>query len=224
MTAEAVTQEAGHARYTFRVRLSSSARRLLEAEWDRCRWVWNESVAKSRQVHRHNKATGEKRTCGPAQLDKMLTEARARTPWLAAGSSVAQQQVIRDFGKSRAKALKDIKDRLPMRQRAGMPRWKTKREAAPSLNYTRRGFRLKDGRLHLAGGIVVRPVWSRELFAAPSSVRVYRDAVGHWQASFVVVVQVEPLPETGRAIGVDWGVKQTATTTSDTHDLPHAGH
>ncbi|GGP03261.1 transposase [Nonomuraea glycinis] len=224
MTTEAATEDVGHARYTFRVRLSSAARRLLEAEWDRCRWIWNESVAKSMQVYRYNKATGEKRTCGPAQLDKMLTEARERTPWLAAGSSVAQQQVIRDFGKSRAKALKDIKDRLPMRQRAGMPRWKTKREAAASLNYTKRGFRLKDGALHLAGGIVVRPVWSRELPAAPSSVRVYRDAVGHWQASFVVVVQAEPLPETGRAIGVDWGVQQTATTTSDAHDLPQAGH
>ena len=56
--------------------------------------------------------------------------------------------MIRDFGRSRAKAQKDIKDRLPMRRRAGMPRWKKKREAVPSLNYTRRGFRFKDGRLH----------------------------------------------------------------------------
>lgn len=89
-----------------------------------------------------------------------------------------QQQVIRDFGKSRAKALKDIRAGLPMRQRAGMPRYKKKHEALPTLEYTRRGFRLTDGRLHLAGGIVVRPVWSRELPKPPSSVRVYRDAVG----------------------------------------------
>lgn len=87
-----------------------------------------------------------------------------------------QQQLIRDFGKSRAKALKDIKDRLPVRQRAGMPGYKKKHEADPSLNYTKRGFRLKDGRLHLAGGIVLRVVWSRELPAEPSSVRVYRTA------------------------------------------------
>ena len=33
-------------------------------------------------------------------------------------------QLSRDFGKSRAKEFKDIKDRLPRRQRAGMPRWK----------------------------------------------------------------------------------------------------
>ncbi len=107
---------------------------------------------------------------------------------------------------------------------AGMPRWKTKREALPSLNYTRHGFRLKDGRLHLAGGIVLTVAWSRDLPAEPSSVRVYRDSLGHWYASFVVPAQCEPLPGTGRVIGVDWGVKETATTTSDAHDLPHAEH
>lgn len=224
MTTQATTESAGHARYTFRVRLSVPARRGLEAEWDRCRWVWNECVAKSQQVHQAAKATGEKLTCGPAQLDKMLTDARRMTPWLREGSSVPQQQLIRDFGKSRSKALKDIKNRLPMRQRAGMPKYKKKRDALATLNYTQRGFRLKDGRLHLAGGIVVRPVWSRELPEPPSSVRVYRDSVGHWWASFVVRAQTESLPTTGRVIGIDWGVKETATTTSDEYDLPHAQH
>jgi putative transposase len=94
--------------------------------------------------------------------------------------------VIRDFATSRAKALKDIEDRLPQQRRAGMPRFKKKREARPSLNYTKRGFRLRDGRLHLAGGIVLRVVWSRDLPADPSSVRVYQDSLGHWYASFVV--------------------------------------
>ena len=217
---------AGCARYTYRLRVSSGAGAALEAEWARCRWVWNECVAKSRAVHLHNKTTGqkgEKRTCGPAQLDRMLTQAR-RMPWLREGSSVVQQQVIRDFGRSRAKAHKDIQERLPQRQRAGMPGWKKKREALPSLNYTRRGFRLKDGRLHLAGGIVLRVVWSRDLPGEPSSVRVYRDSVGHRYCSFVVPVEVRPLPETGRVLGVDWGVREIATTTSNAHDLPHAQH
>ncbi|MER7183849.1 transposase [Streptomyces hyaluromycini] len=203
----------------------STARSALLADGDRCRWVWNECVAKAKAVHAHNKAHPESTlTCGPAQLDKMLTEARERTPWLREGSSVPQQQIIRDFGKSRARAQKDIKGRLPLKQRAGMPGWKKKREAAPTLNYSRRGFRLKGGRLHLAGGIVATVVWSRDLPAVPSSVRVYRDSLGHWYASFVVPADVRPLPRTGRVIGVDWGVKETATTTSDAHDLPHAQH
>ncbi|AZM76947.1 transposase [Streptomyces sp. KPB2] len=214
----------GYARYTYRLRVSSTTHTSLAAEWGRCRWLWNECVAKSRAVHLHNKATGKKATCGPAQLDKMLTEARARTPWLREGSSVPQQQVIRDFGRARAKAHKDITERLPVARRAGMPKWKIKREALATLNYTKRGFRLRDGRLHLAGGIVLSVVWSRELPGEPSSVRVYQDSLGHWYCSFVVPAQVQPLPRTGRILGVDWGVRETATTTSDAHDLPHPAH
>ncbi|GAA3660865.1 RNA-guided endonuclease InsQ/TnpB family protein [Streptomyces iranensis] len=219
MTSEAKTSEGtGYARCTYRLRVSACARAALEAEWGRCRWVWNECVARSKKAHQGRE------TCGSAALDKMLTEARRITHWLREGSSVPQQQVIRDFCRSRSKALKDITDRLPMRRRAGMPSWKKQRDAAPTLNYTRRGFRLKGGCLHLAGGIVVTVVWSRELPADPSSVRVYRDSLGHWYASFVVPAQVEPLPGTGRVLGVDWGVRETATTTSDAHDLPYAGH
>ncbi|MFD5137584.1 RNA-guided endonuclease InsQ/TnpB family protein [Streptomyces sp. NPDC058378] len=224
-TRQETTGSAGHARYTYRLRVSSSARTTLLAEWDRCRWVWNECVAKSRQVHAHNRAHPDNRlTCGPAQLDKMLTEARARLPWLRDGASVPQQQIIRDFAKARSKALKDIEKRLPVQQRAAMPRAKRKRDALPTLNYTTRGFRLKDGRLHLAGGVALTVVWSRDLPSAPSSVRVYRDSIGHWYASFVVATKTRPLAETRRAIGIDWGVKETATTTSDLHDLPHPEH
>ncbi|WP_328673742.1 RNA-guided endonuclease InsQ/TnpB family protein [Streptomyces sp. NBC_00328] len=213
-----------HARYTYRLRVSSTALARLDAEWARCRWVWNECVAMSRKVHGLNRNAAERVTCGPAQLDKMLTQARGAMAWLREGSSVPQQQMIRDFATSRAKALGDIKARLPMRQRAGMPRIKRKREVLVSLNYTRRGFRVRDGRLYLAGNIALSVVWSRDLPAYPTSVRVYQDSLGHWYASFVVQAGIDPLPATGRTIGIDWGVKETATTTSDAHDLPHPQH
>ncbi|MDQ8706178.1 transposase [Streptomyces sp. LHD-70] len=218
MTRTVRTGTAGHARYTFRLRVSSTARTALLAEWNRCRWVWNECVARSK------KAYADREECGPVRLSSMLTEARSRTPWLREGASVPQQQTIRDFAKSRAKALKDIKARLPQHRRAGMPKHRRKRDASPTMEYTRRGFRLKDGRLHLTGGIVLTVAWSRELPADPSSARVYQDSLGHWYCSFVVPAQAEPLPATGRVLGIDWGVKETATTTSDAHDLPHAEH
>ncbi|MEU9174484.1 transposase [Streptomyces sp. NPDC048420] len=218
MTELKAAPQGGHARYTFRLRVSSATAAALEAEWVRCRWVWNECVARSVKAHRD----GE--TCGPARLDRMLTEARANNAWLRTGCSVPQQQIIRDFGKSRAKAVKDIVQGLPGHHRAGMPKYKKKHAALPTLSYTRRGFRLKHGRLHLAGGIVLNVVWSRSLPTEPSSVRVYQDALGHWYCSFVVPAAMRPLPTTGAVIGIDWGVKDTATTTSDSHDLPHAEH
>jgi len=159
----------GHARFTYRVRASATAERALLAEWGRCRWVWNQCVAESRQAWK------DKRGCGPAGLDKMLTGWRAEHQWLREGSSVAQRQTIRDFGKSRAKALKDRKDKVPVRQRAGMPQFKKRDLSLPTMNYTRQGFTLRDGLLTVAGGIILRVVWSRPLPCAPSSVRVYRD-------------------------------------------------
>lgn len=195
--------------------MSAAASFRLLAEWDRCRWIWNECVVRSKKAYQD----GEE--CGPARLDRMLTMSRGRQEWLRLGSSVPQQQLIRDFGKTRVKALKDAKNRLPMKQRAGMPKLKKKLSVNPTLNYTKRGFRLKGGRLALAGDINIAVVWSRELPAEPTSVRVYRDGLGDWYASFVVRVGSKPLPATDACVGVDWGVKDIATTTSDAHDLRH---
>jgi putative transposase len=221
-----LTGHDGKVRYTYRLRLSAGAQGLLLAEWDRCRWVWNQCVEASNAAHSQSVETGVKLECGPAQLDKRLTGWRAEHEWLAVGSSVAAQQTVRDFGRARAKALKDRKDkRLPRRQRRGMPKFKSKHRAAPSLNYTLRGFVLDDGLVRLAGGIVVRPVWSRDLPGPPSSVRVSRDALGRWWCSLVVPrPQTQSLPTTGRSIGIDWGVTDVAITTSDAHDLPHPRH
>jgi putative transposase len=155
-----------HVRFTYRARVSATAERALLGEWGRCRWVWNQCVAESQQ------ACKEKRECGPAGLDKMLTGWRAEHEWLRAGSSVAQKQTIRDFGKSRAKALKDRKGKLPVRQRAGFPQFRKRDRSTPTMNYSRQGFTLRDGLLIVAGGISLRVVWSRPLPSAPSSVRV----------------------------------------------------
>lgn len=204
-----------HVRYTYRVRVSVTGERALRAEYDRCRWVWNQCVAESRQAWK------DKRECGPARLDKMLTGWRAEHEWLREGSSVAQRQTIRDFGKSRAKALKDRKNKIPVHRRAGLPQFRKKDRTLPTMNYTKQGFSLKDGQLKVAGGISLRVVWSRPLPSAPSSVRVYQDSLGRWNVSLVVEAGNEPLPATGNVIGIDWGVRDIATTTSGEHDLPH---
>jgi putative transposase len=204
-----------HVRYTYRMRVSAAAERALLAEWGRCRWVWNQCVGESRQAWK------DKRECGPAGLSKMLTGWRAEHQWLREGSAVAQQQTVRDFGTSRAKALKDRKDKIPVGQRAGLPQFRTRDRSMPTMNYTGHGFALRAGSLTVAGGISLRVVWSRELPSAPSSARIYRNALGHWYVSFVVQAQAALYPEAEDVIGIDWGVKDIAVTTSDAHDLPH---
>jgi putative transposase len=102
-------------RYNYALRLSSGTERQVLAEWDRCRWTWNQCVATSRAAH----AVGE--SCGAARLDKLLTGWRGEQKWLAEESSVVQQQTVSDFGAARAKALADRIARLPVRQCRGCP-------------------------------------------------------------------------------------------------------
>jgi putative transposase len=53
-------------------------------------------------------------------------------------------------------------------------------------------------------------------------VRVYRDSIGHWYASFVVRRNDQALPVCERAIGIDWGVRTVATTTDPEYDMAHS--
>ena len=191
-------------RYSYRLRPGATAERALIEEWHRCRFLWNEAV--------HQFQTGGKPTFG--KLSKLLTEARKRTTWLREGSVDAQQQMLRTYSQALDHSFK-VKGR-------GRPQVKKRKKCLPSLSYSRNGFALKDG-LRLPKGVTIPVVWSRELPSEPTSVRVYQDSLGHWYASFVVRREIEPLPEVDGAIGIDWGIKTTATTTDSAYDLPHVG-
>src|SRR5690606_22396023 len=78
-----------------------------------------------------NQAMAAKRERRYWLSDKDLTRLRAEHPWLAAGSVVAQQQALRTFRQSKAR------------------RFKSARRDRPSLNFTKRGFSIQNGRLHL---------------------------------------------------------------------------
>ncbi|MFF3567416.1 RNA-guided endonuclease InsQ/TnpB family protein [Nocardia jiangxiensis] len=193
-------------RYTYRLQPGRTAERALLAEWGRCRWLWNEAV--------HQQRSGQKPTF--ARLGKLLTEARARLLWLREGSQVAQQQTLRDYAQALDHSFKVT--------RRGRPKVKSRKISLPSLEYTTRGFSIRDGRLVLPKGVMVPVVWSRELPSPPKSVRVHRDSLGYWYASFVVRREVESRPRGRGGIGIDWGVSTTATTTDPSFDLPYLGH
>ena len=148
-------------RYSYRLRPGATAEGALLAEWHRCRYLWNEAV--------HQQRSGNKPTF--AKLGKLLTDARKRSAWLRDGSQVAQQQTLRTY----ARAL----DHSYTVKGRGKPTIKKRKKALPSLEYTTRGFSVRDGRLVLPKGVSIPAVWSRDLPSEPTSVRVHRDSLGH---------------------------------------------
>ncbi len=104
--------------------------------------------------------------------------------------------------------------------------FKSKKKSRSSAEYTRSGFRWRDGHLTLAkldGPLDI--VWSRPLpeGAEPSTVTVSRDAAGRWFVSILVEETIHRLEPTARVVGVDAGI--TALVTLSTGEkIPNPRH
>jgi hypothetical protein len=108
--------------------------------------------------------------------------------FLAEVSSVPLQQVLRH--------LQTAYTRFWAKQ-ARYPRFKSRKKSRASAEYTRSGFRYREGQLHLAkmtGPLAI--AWSRPLPAGaePSTVTVTRDAAGRWFVSLLCRCPVQALP------------------------------
>ncbi|HEV3358624.1 MAG TPA: transposase [Pseudonocardiaceae bacterium] len=157
--------------------------------------------------------TQEQRRIGYAESSALLTGWK-RTEDLAflnEVSSVPLQQGLRHLQRAFAGFFA---------QRTNFPRFKSRKKSRASAEYTRSGFRYRDGQLTLAK--MAEPLairWSRPLpeGADPSTVTVSRDSAGRWHCSILVETTIEHLPPTGAEVGIDAGI--TSLLTMD-HPIP----
>ena len=191
-------------RYNFRLRPGKIAETKLISEWHASRWVWNQCVAIGNQAYQNFKTGVENKSPTFCRMSKKLTEWRAEHEWLRNCSQVPQQQTVRNWSQAYQSAFKQ-----PSK---GWPKFKSSKVAKPTLEYTSRGFSIKNGVLKLAGKISVPIVWSRELPSEPKTVTITQDAEGHWNASFVVRRDKEEFPDSEQGVGIDWGVSKVANT------------
>jgi putative transposase len=181
------------------------------------RYVWNLAVEQRSWWQPGHPAPGFAEQC------RQLSEARAASPWLAAGSVIVQQQALRDFHAAYASWFASLR---PWRSRyANTP--PHERPAAPSppswrKRGRREGFRIvavrpEDvRRVNRRWGVVLVPKvgwvrfrWSRAVPAA-KSYRVTLDRAGRWHIAFTTVPPAIPAPGNGQVVGVDRGVAVSA--------------
>jgi putative transposase len=177
------------------------------------RVVWNRTLA-----WRHARYHGEQARTDFTQANAYLTAMKASggLDWLNEVSSVPLQQAIRH----QQVAFSNF-----FAGRARYPRYKS-RNGRQSAEYTRSGFRYRDGRLFLAKmSTPLEFAWSwPDIDPAsidPTTVTVSRDPCGRWYISLAVdVADPGQLPATGAVVGVDLGIKDFAVT-SDGEKIPN---
>jgi putative transposase len=150
---------------------------------------------------------GEQRRVSYVQSSAALTEWKRteELAFLTEVSSVPLQQALRHlqaaFGNFFAK-------------RAKYPRFKSKKKSRASAEYTRSGFKFRDGQLTLAKMSAPLDIrWSRPLpeGAEPTTVTVSRDAAGRWFVSLLCEDTIKALPAADQAVGIDAGITSLVT-------------
>ncbi|GHH32062.1 RNA-guided endonuclease InsQ/TnpB family protein [Lentzea cavernae] len=169
------------------------------------RLVWNKTLAeRQHRYHAEGKSTSYRETDAALTSWKHTDE----LGFLALVSSVPMQQVLRH----QHAAYQGF-----FAGRAKCPRFKS-RSGRQTAHYTRSAFRMRGGSLHLAKTCgQLHFMWSfREVELStvdPTMVIVAREPDGRWYVTFAVdTAAPATLPATGRAVGVDLGLKDFAVT------------
>jgi putative transposase len=178
---------------------------MLNRTFGCVRVVWNRTLA-----WRHQRYYGQQTKTNFTQANAYLTAMKATDDlaWLNEVSSVPLQQAIRH----QQVAFSNF-----FAKRAKYPRYKS-RTGRRSAEYTRSGFRYRDGRLLLAKmDVPLEFVWSwpdvDPASIDPTTVTVSKDPCGRWYVSLAIEVQAPArFPATGAVVGVDMGIKDFAVT------------
>lgn len=140
---------------------------------------------------------------------RMLTEARAESGWLRAGSSSVQVQALRDFDKAMSAFLDPANP-------AKRPKFRSKRGTQGFVIRDARARRVSrnTGEVHVPKAGWVRFRWSRPLPAKLGMARVTLDRAGRWHVSFPGEQMPVDRKPAGASAGIDRGVA-TAMAASD---------
>jgi putative transposase len=201
--------------YAYRLYPNKRQERLLAQTVETCRRVYNNALAERKEAWEE-----EQRSVSMYEQLRQLKTLRKENHFAGAVSSHTLQVVIADVDK----AFKAFFRRVKKGEKPGYPRFKG-RNRFDSFGFKQygNGIKLDGKRLRIFGVGRVRIRMHRPIpeNGVIKTARIKRKA-GKWYVMFVVDIPTpEPLPETGRAVGIDVGIHHMlATSDGDTIENP----
>ena len=194
--------------YKYRFYPTCEQARELERTWGCVRVAYNKALdVRTRSWYESHERVGYYDTA------KMLTDWRSSDDlgFLSEVSVVPLQQSLRHL----QSAFNNF-----WKKTSRYPRFKSRKKSVLSLEYSRSGFRIKDGEVYLAKmKEPLNVVWSRDCdLDSVSTITVKCDKAGRWFITLLCESEVESKPITGKTVGIDLGVKD-AVVLSDGRKL-----
>jgi putative transposase len=190
------------ARYQYRFYPTDQQQQSLAQLFGCARVVWNDALAICKQ---------SERLPSNNDLQKLVITQAKKTDersWLSDVSNIPLQQSVADLGV----AYKNFFDSLKGKRKGkkvSQPKFK-KKTGRQSARFRIGGFSIKGSEVYLAKIGNVKPIWSRQLPSAPSSVTVIKDCANRYFLSFVVEVEPIQVDAKNQSIGIDLGINTFA--------------
>ena len=189
--------------FKFRFYPDADQRKQLAIEFGNCRWLWNRcldlrSKAWEERQERHNYVS----------LNRQVTEwKRGEFPWLADSAACCLTQCLMD----QDKAFKNF-----FEKRGRYPKFKSRHDRQ-AVRYTLDQRQIANNyqageflKLPKLGAVKVR--WSQVPAGTPKMATVSKTPDGRYFVSFACEVAIQPAPLTGKAVGLDLGIKDVVVS------------
>ena len=194
--------------YKFRLYPTAEQQEQMSRNFGCCRYVFNHFLTQRQEQY---KETGKTPT--RFQQDKSLTMLKRELPWLKEVDSTSLQATLQDLDA----AFQNFFRRGKQGEKPGYPRFKSKHDHRQSYKSKCVGTNIKilDKAVQLPKLGRVKCRISREVKGRVLSATVSRNPSGKYFVALCCTgVEIEPLPSTGAAVGLDMGVKSFAVTSN----------
>ena len=206
--------------YKYRFYPNAAQRKQLAVEFGNARFAWNRCLdlrTKDYEAYRAAVAAGVEGATKPSwnyvSLSRLVTEwKRGEFPWLADSVAACLTQVLID----QDKAFQNFYRRVKNGEKPGYPRFKSRYDRQ-AVRYTLDQRQIE--RTYQAGEFLKLPKlgamkirWSQIPAGIPKMATVSKTPDGRYFLSFGCEVEIQPLPLTGKVIGVDLGIKDVVVT------------
>lgn len=203
--------------YKFRIYPTSTQENLIQRTFGCCRFVFNHFLAERMEQY---KQTGHAPT--RFQQDKTLTVLKKELEWLREVDATALQAALQSLDA----AYQNFFRRVKQGQKPGYPRFKSKRNHRRGYKSKCVGTNIKvmDKAVQIPKLGLVKCRISKEVKGRILSATVSQNPSGKYFVSLCCTdVEIEPLPSTGAAVGLDMGLKAFVIT-SDGVEYPNHKH
>lgn len=192
--------------YKFRLYPTKVQQEQISCNFGCCRYVFNHFLAQRQEQYG---GTGKAPT--RYQQDKSLTALKQELPWLREADSTSLQAAIQDLDA----AFQHFFRRVKQGKRPGYPRFKSKHDHKQSYKSKCVGTNIKvlDRAVQLPKLGPVKCRVSKKVKGRILSATVSQNSGGKYFVALCCTdVEIEPLPPTGAAVGLDMGLKSFAIT------------